>query len=173
MPALCAFTMPAGARWSPLARFSPSATPAVPYLTFIFVQILAVKGFVLRYLPDPSCPRAVVNRFPFHLHAVLQHLFSGCPGERMYIHNICDRNLSPLSFIPSTNLTSILTVLVQIYLVGIRRNDERTFALYEPCFQVSCSSKNVRGKSASVTSPPCTGGPTNSGLSQRLDRSLF
>ena len=69
--------MLAGARWSPLAGFSPSATPAAfLFLFFIPAQIVAVNGPVPPY---PSFPRAVVSdQFPFYLHTELQCHLAGC-----------------------------------------------------------------------------------------------
>ena len=111
---------PGGTLMPSHAGFFPSVAPAV-FLIFL--------SFSHRYRPHmvsyfgislaQVVPRAVVYWFPFYPHAALQRLRLGALGWLSY--HPCDResNLSPFSFIPSTDLTSVLTVRMLICLVGI------------------------------------------------------
>ena len=101
--------MLAGARWSPLAGFSPSATHAAfLFLFFIPAQIVAVNGPVPRYPPYPSFPHAVVsNQFSLLPAYRTSTSFGWVPRMSIYTHHHpCDRkpSLLPPSFKSHFNL---------------------------------------------------------------------
>ena len=117
---------PAGARRGS-QLVSPHLRPLLfSYLPFVFTQIPAAHSFILWYLPCPSCPPRGHSSVSFLSTCCASTYFGWVLWVNISTTLVTKSNLSPLIFIPSTDLTSILTVRMLFCFVGIRRDGERS-----------------------------------------------